>query len=370
MQFPTRRFLSGLALAVSTLALGIAPASAAGAPPSGPSGSPDLVTFGISPAGAQLPDDRPFIAYTAAPGSVIYDHVAIINQDDQSLGLQVYGADVVQAEGGGLSVRAGDQPSIDAGGWLTVGNGSQVNVGPQTKEHGIGFQIVPITVTVPKDAQPGDHVAGVVAALTVLGRPGTNAPAIKFDQRVAARVYVRVPGVLTPGVVITDVHTDWKAHGLFGQGTVTVTYTLKNVGNVRVGVEPSVRYSAPFGLVARSAAAEKINDLLPGASVTQQTTFAGAWAFGPNPVHVDAHVVAPTGGGDPGVGTVRDSRILWAGSWLLLVLLLLVIGLIVWRIRRRRRERRWAQVWWEQQQAARRPADTEAAPTVHSTSTR
>ena len=80
----------------------------------------DLVSFGISPAGADRPDDRPFLSMTAPAGAVVYEHVALINQDDVPVSLEVYGSDVVMAEGGGLSARAKADPSTDAGSWITV----------------------------------------------------------------------------------------------------------------------------------------------------------------------------------------------------------------------------------------------------------
>ncbi|HWB38142.1 MAG TPA: hypothetical protein VHA75_19155, partial [Rugosimonospora sp.] len=198
-------------------------------------------------------------------------------------------------------------------------------------------------------------------------------PAIDLAQRVAARVYLRVPGDLSPGLVISSIRPQWKPDGPYGKGSLKVTYTLENVGNVRVGVEPSVRYSGVLNLFSRSVEGDKIADLLPGASVTQTVTLDGAWAFGFNTVRVAAKAVAATGSDDPGIGTVRASRTFWTFAWVLVVALVVLVGLIALGVRqlvRARRWRQWGQALAAEQAAGRRPPDTEPAPAVHQDSAR
>ncbi len=296
----------------------------------------DLVSFGIAPAGAERPDGRPYLSFSAAPGSTIYDHVAVLNQADQPLSLEVYSGDVIQADAG-LSVLPRDDTDVDAGSWITVDGPADLEVPAQTPDTGVGYVIVPFTVTIPADAEPGDHLGGIVASLVTTGTGGENSPTIRLDQRVAARVYIRVDGELAPGLVIRDLAADWHAGGLLSTGSVEVTYTLENTGNVRMAVEPTARVAGPFGLLARSTAGDRVDDLLPGASVEQHVTVDDVWPLGRERVTVSAHALASSVGEDPGLGTIAVSTHLWALPWAALAVILLLVAFIVLRLVRRRR---------------------------------
>ena len=321
------------AAAVAVAALLVAlPASAADEP-----APQDVVSFGISPAGPERPDDRPVLSFDAPPGAVVQEHAAVLNQDDVPIALQVYGGDVVMADGGGLAVRPRDVPSTDAGAWITLTGPTSVEVPAQTAQSGLGYTIVPFTVTIPTNAEPGDHVAALVASLESVGTGGADAPSIALDQRVAARVYVRVDGPLDPGLAVTGVDATWSG-GLVGTGTVTVGYTLRNTGNVRMAVEPVIGVSGPFGLLRTEAQGTRVDELPPGGEVRMTTEVPGAWPLVLDAVTVSATAVAPASGVDPGVGTVTEGTRVWAVPWLALAVLVLAAALlVVHRVRRRAR---------------------------------
>lgn len=350
MQAPLRRLLTAVALALPAAVLLGAPAVAA-LPAADGGDDPNLVTFGISPAGPERPDDRPFLAYEAAPGSVINDHVALINQDARPLTLQTYASDVVQTPEGGLSALPRDKKNVDAGSWVTVGVAGDVTVPPASAKTGVGFAVVPLTITVPADIEPGDHVIGVVASLRSAGKAGAGAPDITLDQRVAARLYLRISGRMAPGVVVEHIDSRFEGNQL-GHGSATITYTLHNTGNVRVGVRAAVAVAGPFGVGARTGKGKPVSDLLPGATATQTVTVQDVWAMGVNPVTVRAQVVAPTAGQDPGLGTVRGRSVLWATTYGQGAVALLVAGAVAWQVVRVRRLRAWNRYWLAQQAAA------------------
>lgn len=318
-----------------------APSPSASAPAPAASGSP-LVTFGIAPASAGRPDSRSYVAVMAPPGSVLYDDIAVLNQSDVPLDLDVYPADAVNDAAGALALPARAQALSGAGAWLTLG-ASAVSVPAQSTKAGIGFVVVPVTITIPADAEPGDHVAGVVAAMTTKGDGGTDTPTIDLEQRTGARVYITVDGPVKPGLVVTSVSADYtpgRALGVAGAGTMTVTYTLKNTGNVRLGVEPAVRVAGPFGLLPQSADGKKVDELLPGSSVEQTVTVDDVWPLVLESVTVSATAVAAIGRDDPGIGTVTGSTHAWAVPWAYLALLVLIAA--GWWWLRRRRQRRAA----------------------------
>lgn len=334
MLHSAHRMLTGaLAAAVllTTLAL---PAAAADEPP------PDqLVTFGVAPAGPEKPDQRPYLAYTVAPGSVIRDNIAVLNQADHALELDVYPSDVVPGAEGGLEVPARADAPTRAGAWVTS-DVAHVQAPPQTAEAGLGFVIVPFTVTIPTNAEPGDHVAAVVAALTAQGEAGVGSPALDLEQRVAARLYITVDGALAPGLVIKDLGTTFESGGLVRAGAVNVAYALENTGNVRMKVSPTVRVTGPFGLLPRSADGPVVDELLPGGSVDQTVAVPDVWPLVRLTTTVTAVAEAATGGADPGLDPVSSSTSTWAWPWLLVAVLVLLVLLIAWRVVRRRRRRR------------------------------
>ena len=341
--------------------------AAAGDPPAGDAvgggaPAPDLVSFGISPAGADRPDDRPYLSMQAPAGAVVHEHAALLNQDDQPIRLDVYGTDVIMAEGGGITARARADASTDAGSWIGL-DLTSVDVPAQTADTGFGFSVVPFTVSIPADAEPGDHVAGLVAALVSSGQGAANAPTIDFEQRVVARVYIRVAGDLDPQLQLADVRATWEPGSVVSAGEVTVSYTLRNTGNVRMAVEPSVAVSGPFGVMARQAAGDRVDELMPGGAVQQTTTVPGVWPSMRETVTVSARAVAATNGVDPGIGAVSASVVLWAvplaGIGVLVALLAALAGLALRRRRRMARRRARAALRAARREAV--PVGTDAA---------
>ncbi|NTW42725.1 MAG: hypothetical protein HGA44_23140 [Cellulomonadaceae bacterium] len=299
----------------------------------------DLVSFGISPAGVDRPDDRPYLSVTAPAGAVVYEHAALINQDDVPVSLEVYGSDVVMAEGGGLSARAKADPSTDAGSWITIDGPATVEVAAQTPEAGYGYAIVPFTVTIPANAEPGDHVGGIIASLVTVGSGGENSPNIQLDQRVAARVYIRVPGELNPDLELSDVVATWLPGSAFASGSMSVEYTVRNTGNVRMAVEPRVGVAGPFGLLSRSADGARVDELLPGGETRLTTVVEDVWPLIRETVTVEATAVAAAGGEEPGIGTLSTTVHVWAAPWVILGILLALLALLAIRVVRTRRRR-------------------------------
>ena len=269
----------------------------------------------------------------------MYDHVAVLNQAASPVALSVYSADVVQADGGGLAARGRTDTDSDAGAWIHVDAPGSVEVPAQTAETGYGFVIVPFSVTIPADAEPGDHLGGVIASLSTLGQGDENSPSINLEQRVAARVYITVAGDLVPGLQVDTVSAVRSGTDLLGRGSVRVTYTLRNSGNQRIAVQVGARVAGPFGLAPRTAAPAAVDELLPGGVVEQSVEVPDAWPLLRDSVTVTARASAAPNGSDPGLQPVVARTGIWAVPWVLLGLLLLLVLLAVLGGARRRRMR-------------------------------
>ncbi|MFT5223198.1 MAG: hypothetical protein ACI867_001512 [Glaciecola sp.] len=126
-------------------------------------------------------------------------------------------ADLAFNEGGSPDVAGDDQ--LDVGAWGTV----QVSeaVIPARANLTVSFRI-----DVPDDAEPGDHI-GVFMATT------SNAQGqFAIERRIARRLYVTVPGDVTPSWEIEKVELT-KEDSLF-PGTAAVLVQLRNTGRIRV----------------------------------------------------------------------------------------------------------------------------------------
>ena len=303
----------------------------------------DRATFGIGPATGDAADDRAFLAYTVPPLGSVYDSVALVNYSTFPLDLEVYAADAVNGADGALGF-AGQESRRDAA-WVSFGTPEAPEDGlitvPGREDGQPGRVLVPFRIVVPENGSPGDHVIGLIASLTTLGEnPGSQN--IELEQRVATRVFLRVDGEAVPAVDVLDVTTDYtKGARPWRSGTVDLTYTIANAGNLRTGVKPGVVVSGPFGLLERRVELEPVEDLLPGNSQAVTAQVPDVWPLLRLSVTAENEVVAPPNGEDPGLGTTRQTSALWAVSLETIVLLslltLAVAGLVMRAVRRRRR---------------------------------
>jgi len=319
------------------------PSPAPSAKKADPKATAKRIGFGVVPATADGLDLRAFFSYGLTPGAVAYDRVALVNYSTKSLELDVYATDALNPDAGGFALLAAVEKPVDLGSWVTVGDGTRtVTVPGRRKDGSPGRVILPVSVTVPADATPGDHAAGVVASLATLGQnpEGQN---IQLEQRVAARVYVRVDGPLKPSLSITSLKADFVSGARPWQaGRVKVTYTVANTGNLRMGFDPSVSVAGPGGIGRRTVTDEPVAELLPGNSQTFHTTVAEVWPMVRLNVTASVTPVAAVAAEPPALGVVRETVQIWAFSLGVLLALLFLLLLLAYLVRRAVRRRRQA----------------------------
>ncbi|MEU7531861.1 DUF916 domain-containing protein, partial [Saccharothrix sp. NPDC042600] len=295
-------------------------AGAAGGSAGGPA------TFGVRPATAQAPDTRNNFSYSATPGAVVRDHVAVSNLSHDPVTLRVYASDAFNTPDGGFDLLAAGKDPVDVGRWSVLDT-TQVHLAPRSTA------IVPFTLSVPTNASPGDHTGGIVASLTTEAT-GADGQRVAVEQRVGARVYLRVSGDLDPALSIEDLSASYDG-SFFGRGDTTVSYVVRNSGNVRLGGKQSVRVETPWGTSLDAPNLGDLPELLPGNTFRVTTVvpdvLPAGWLTGR--VHVEP--VAPTGTEPP--AAVDASVTTAAVPWLLVVALLLVVGFVLYRRLRRPR---------------------------------
>lgn len=306
----------------------------------GGSGSSNA-TFGLGPARGGKLDGRINYGYVLPPGGVVHDQVAVVNVGASPLTLNIYAADALNTPTGSLALQPGFVKPADSAQWVriaTPGNKGYVVVPARTAK-GPSVVYLPFTLVVPKGAVVGDHLAGLVASLVSKGQTaGDRAAEVKLEQRVGVRLSVRVAGELRPSLVVEGVSASYRGSlDPVGTGTVTVTYTVRNTGNVRLGGRPSIDVHALVGPSATAAGLADIPLLLPGFSATVTSTVTGVRPWGYETAEVTVVPLAAVGDADPVPAPVSGSTRFWAMPWTLLALLVLLAIIAGLLLRRRSR---------------------------------
>src|SRR5690606_17067123 len=133
------------------------------------------LTWSVRPVPTTDEPDRPNFAFTVEPGTTLHDVIRVTNYADQPLQLDVYASDAVMTASGSLDLLpAGEQPR-DLGAWIAFDAGAIVVPAG-------GSVDVPFTITVPPDAEPGDHAGGVVTSFRSPGADDSGRPVL-LDRR-------------------------------------------------------------------------------------------------------------------------------------------------------------------------------------------
>lgn len=166
------------------------------------------------------PNAGAWFVYELEPGKSATGQAEIFNPADIE---QRVVFDVTDVTFGPNATPIVGETKDDVGGWVTLSRSEAVIPA------GAAI-LVDFTLAVPENAEPGDHIGAFTA--TTVNLQGT----MNIQRRIARRLYVTVPGDVTPAWEIEDIDvTEYQA--LF-PGTARVMVQLRNTGRVRV--EPTV----------------------------------------------------------------------------------------------------------------------------------
>jgi hypothetical protein len=321
-----------------------ASASPGASPSPGASGSNGTVTFGIGPGLIAGTEERPYFSFGATPGAQTTDHVLLVNYALFPLTLAVYPVQADNTVDGSIGFLNVDQQPVDVAAWLSVGTTRPLLVqvpGRPTSTSQPGEVSLPMKLQVPTNAQPGDHVGGIVAALVV--KSSGSGEHVTLEQRVVTRVYVRVSGPLHPELRVVGLHAVFHSKdATVGAGSVTMTYTVRNTGNVRLAVSQAAQVSGLLGASKKVHPAD-IEQLLPGGSSKVSVVITKVSPAIRLTAHVALTPAALPGDVDPVLTSVSASTGVWAVPWALVIVLVLV-AVLEWQRRRRRKRRRLVSV--------------------------
>lgn len=285
-------------------------------PPPHPPTAPAVVnSWALTPSGATpgQPGTRPNLSYELAPGAVMTDSVTLLNYSNVQLTFRVYPTDAFNNVDGQFDLLPGDKEPVDAGSWVTL---PQANITVPA----FASATLPITVSVPPDATPGDHAGAILAASEAEGS-GPDGKIITLDRRTGSRLYVRVAGPVSPTLDIEQIQGTYHPTLNPLAGTLDIAYTVRNTGNVRLAAKQRLAVKAPFGPAIRRSTPVDVPELLPGNSVTLTATFKSVPATALLGTSI---TLTPLGAGDPGAAETTGSGRTYALPWSVLALLLVV----------------------------------------------
>jgi hypothetical protein len=291
------------------------------------------VRWSIVPAGETGPDGRRAVEVEIDPGDKIDEHFAVQNISAAEVVFSLTAADGFYTQNGRFDILAADEESSDAGTWISLPDTVTVPAGETV--------VVPFSIEVPHQAEPGDHAAGITASILSVRSAG-DGTSVGVESRVGFRVLARVTGQITPAAALTTLGgwnaTSWNP---LRPGEVTVTFDVENNGNTRLLAEGSL--SAGGRTVDFPAEGESPQELLPGDTRELSVVVDDVWPLFLVPATVTLTPVVLTMSDDTAltIHPVTATTVVWAMPWPQLVLLS-GIALIVWAIvsgRRRSRRR-------------------------------
>jgi hypothetical protein len=344
---PARRLLAA-AVSLTAVALQLIAVPAAGAatksapsPSPGPGNSSGVTksgraTFGIGPARHGKADRfRAYFLFGVTPGAQLTDQVVVTNYARTPLALSVYAADAFNADNGDFSLRGEGIRPRDAGAWIAVGktHSGAVSVAPRSSV------ALPIRLSVPTNATPGDHAAGVIASLSTISKD-KNGANVRLLQRVGVRVFIRVAGDLHPQLSVERLSAHYVDNwNPIGRGSAVVTYRVHNTGNVQLGARQQVSVHGLLGPTAR-VAPRAVPLLLPGGHIDYRVVVRRVVPAIWTTASVKLTPTVLPGTPETGLHSFSASTHFWAVPWIVLAILVLALAGGGWWWWRRRRESR------------------------------
>lgn len=282
-----------------------------------PAASSGDVAWTVQTGAGEQGSGRGSFSYELEPGAAIADALVVTNTSTTALPLAVYAADAFTTAAGDIDLLTDPGASEGAGSWVHI-DAAELTLQPGESAD------VPFTLSVPTDARPGDHAAGIVTSLVADDASQT----LSVERRLGSRINVRVAGELVPAAGMHEVRSSYTASwNPFAPGTLTIDYSLTNEGNTRLGGLEAVTVSGPAGLLGVSTSPASLREIVPGSTIEVRRELevvslgwlAGSVEVEPEGVGIGGGMVAPI--------TVDFSTP--AVPWSVLLLLTAVAGIVV-----------------------------------------
>lgn len=278
--------------------------------------------LGILPRQNADEETRSWFVYTLNLGESREDVVVVNNHSEEAMTVVVEALDAVSTSDGGYSLVSSIDDNRDLGNWVELDKTELVI--PALSSAEVGFKL-----TVPQTASVGEHNGGVV----VYAKESASAGNLKIQTRVAARIYVTVPGVVERNITFQGATFEMK------DGKSIFTIRAKNESNIKL--EPALDISVKGLFVAGMQSEDAAGTFLAGSDmVIEREWIKGKPRFGYYFATVALHTwsVKQTLA-DGSVSNLPNETFtyrfgFWVGSvvwfWILLILILAWLVFRIW----------------------------------------
>lgn len=193
--------------------------------------------FGGRPANPDPsnPRSESIFIYTIEGGDTKEDQVLVSNNGDEVAEIALYAVDGVTTNTGSYTCKQKSEARSGVGEWLRLSKDT-ITLEPNTNT------LVDFTLTMPEDADIGEHNGCIVFENAKDEGEAVNGGAVRLRTRSAIRVVATIPGELRRDIAIANFSAATTE-----RGKQDYALTLQNIGNVSADVDTKITLTNMFG---------------------------------------------------------------------------------------------------------------------------
>ncbi len=182
--------------------------------------------LGLFPAhpNPKIPYSQAWLIYNLVPGESRRDAFIVVNKGDKPITVKLYPVDAVTTKDGSFALKPETVSRTGVGAWVKLST-NQLTVPAK------GKKVVNFIFSVPKKAEVGDHMGGIIAEK--LNQVSAKGP-LKIKTRIGLRIYETVPGQLKKDLEVNGFKVKYANKSKQFPDRLILTFNLANKGNVHL----------------------------------------------------------------------------------------------------------------------------------------
>ena len=178
-----------------------------------------VARFQMRPIATSNSERTTDFVYSVAAGAVFEDAIELTNLGDTDVTLSIYHAGATTAENGGVTILDANASATAVSRWVTMAP-LELTLAPEES------RTLPFQVHVPANTPAGEYMTGIAAEVVSDETTAQAGLAIKFVQRAAVPMLLKVAGDTSADLQINALSVDSS------NGMQRVSAELENIGNV------------------------------------------------------------------------------------------------------------------------------------------
>lgn len=278
---------------------------------------------GIFPAypDANIPFSDSWFIYKLNLGQEKVDGIRVINSKKDTIVVRLYPVDAETTQDGSFALLPEDAERKDVGSWVKLAV-DQIEIPPLTEK------TVPFVFTVPKNADAGDHMGGIIMQEVEMDKD-LSGTGMKIITRVGVRIYETIPGEIKKDFEITKF--DWREYPTgvknFFKDFLDINKKMwffvgiKNNGNVQLQPRVTVDVKNMLGITVAHLPDQEIGTIFPrGENAESTVRWDKAPFFGRYTVSMKVNV--------PDMPEQTRQLVIWKIPYRL-IFLIIILGVVI-----------------------------------------